>query len=122
MLITGNKFLVRKIQLIKGMNRSLTREVVILPNAPATITPTAMSRTLPRIMNVLNSSNIFFIIGFSFLLLVYVRAELASARFDIAAIPKLLLFDNFDAAQILTQNLGNHDGAVSTLILLYDGD
>ena len=32
-----------------------------------------------------------------------------------------LLGDDFDAAQVLTQDFRNHDGAVSTLVLLYDG-
>ena len=48
-------------QLINGMNRSFTRLVVILPNAVATITPTAISMTLPRMMNSLNSLINFFI-------------------------------------------------------------
>mgnify|MGYP003294102451 CR=1 FL=1 len=46
-------------QLMKGMNTSLTREVVILPKAVAMITPTAMSITLPRAINSLNSLIIF---------------------------------------------------------------
>ena len=50
-----------KIQPMNGMNTSLTRDVVILPNAPPTMTPTAMSSTLPRVMKSRNSFAIFFI-------------------------------------------------------------
>ena len=42
-------------QPISGMMISLTRLVLILPNAEAITTPMAMSMTLPREMNVLNS-------------------------------------------------------------------
>ena len=34
---------------------------------------------------------------------------------------KLLLRNNFDAAQVLAQDFGHHDGAVGTLVLLDDG-
>ena len=47
-----------------GMKMSLTRDVVILPNAPPMITPMAMSTTLPRMANALNSSKNFFIAEF----------------------------------------------------------
>ena len=43
-------------QLMNGMRMSFTREVVILPNAVAMMTPIAISRTLPRLMNALNSA------------------------------------------------------------------
>ena len=46
---------------MSGMMMSLTREVVILPNAPPMTTPTAMSMTLPRMAKALNSSKNFFI-------------------------------------------------------------
>ena len=45
---------------ISGMNTSFTREVVILPNAVPMITPTAISMTLPRMANSLNSAKNFF--------------------------------------------------------------
>ncbi|CDB43265.1 uncharacterized protein BN556_00769 [Firmicutes bacterium CAG:240] len=48
-------------QLMNGMNRSFTREVVIFPKAVATMTPTAISSTLPRMINSLNSDRNFFI-------------------------------------------------------------
>src|SRR5438309_10479867 len=41
-----------------GMMMSLTIEVTILPNAPPMMMPTAMSTTLPRIANSLNSLTI----------------------------------------------------------------
>src|SRR5437016_10055021 len=41
-----------------GMMMSLTIEVTILPNAPPMMIPTAMSTTLPRIANSLNSLTI----------------------------------------------------------------
>ena len=44
----------------KGMNTSLTSDEVILPKAPPTMTPTAISITLPREMNSRNSFAIFF--------------------------------------------------------------
>ena len=40
---------------MSGMMMSLTREVVILPKAAPMTTPMAMSRTLPRMANSLNS-------------------------------------------------------------------
>ena len=40
---------------MRGMNTSFTKEVVIFPKAPPRITPTAMSSTLPRMANSLNS-------------------------------------------------------------------
>ena len=43
------------IQPIGGMITSLTSELTILPNAPPMTIPTAMSITLPRIANALNS-------------------------------------------------------------------
>ena len=46
----------------RGIKTSLTSEEVILPNAPPTITPTAISITLPREMNSLNSLTIFFMV------------------------------------------------------------
>ena len=46
---------------ITGIIISLTSELVILPNAVAITTPTAISSTFPRIINVLNSSKNFFI-------------------------------------------------------------
>ena len=33
---------------------------------------------------------------------------------------ELLLFDDFDAAQVLAQCLGNNDGAIGSLVLLHD--
>src|SRR3954463_8592008 len=42
---------------IGGMITSSTRLLTIVPNAPPTITPTAMSMTLPRTANSLNSLN-----------------------------------------------------------------
>ena len=44
----------------RGMMTSLTREVVILPKAPPMTTPMAMSSTLPRRANSLNSLRNFF--------------------------------------------------------------
>ena len=44
-----------------GMIISFTSEVVILPNAPPMTTPMAISSTLPRMANALNSSINFFI-------------------------------------------------------------
>ena len=46
---------------MKGISMSLISEVVILPKLPAMITPMAMSSTLPRAMNSLNSLIKFFI-------------------------------------------------------------
>jgi hypothetical protein len=43
-----------------GMIMSLTREVMIFPNAPAMMTATARSSTLPRMMKALNSFNMIF--------------------------------------------------------------
>ena len=47
-------------QPMSGMNTSPTRLVVILPKAVAMMTPMAMSMTLPREMNSLNSAMNFF--------------------------------------------------------------
>ena len=44
-----------------GMIRSATIEDTIFPKAPPIMIPTAMSTTLPRMANCLNSCNIFFI-------------------------------------------------------------
>ena len=55
------------IQPMKGMNTSFTSEVVIFPKAVAMITPTAISRTLPFAIKVLNSSINFFNVFKSFL-------------------------------------------------------
>lgn len=41
---------------MSGMRMSETRELTILLKAPPTMTPTARSMTLPRLMKVLNSS------------------------------------------------------------------
>ena len=53
---------------ISGMITLLIRVLVMLPKAVAMITPTAMSSTLPRMMNSLNSFAIFFMGYLSFLL------------------------------------------------------
>ena len=45
---------------MRGMMMSFTREVVILPKAAPMTTPTAMSITLPRMANSLNSLKSFF--------------------------------------------------------------
>ena len=52
-----------------GIIRSLTKELMILLKAPPTITPTARSRTLPRLMKSRNSLRMgltFVIFFFSF--------------------------------------------------------
>ena len=41
-----------------GITTSPTNELTILPKAPPMITPTAISTTLPRMANFLNSPNI----------------------------------------------------------------
>ena len=47
-----------------GMMMSFTNEVTILPKAPPTITPTAMSITLPRMANSLNSFKNLLIVNY----------------------------------------------------------
>ena len=49
------------IQFISGVKMFLTSEFTIAVNAPPTIMPTAISKTLPRVINSLNSLKNFFI-------------------------------------------------------------
>src|SRR4051794_6329105 len=66
---------------IGGMMMSLTREVTTPPNAAPMITPTARSRTLPRIANSLNSLNTLLLLRIDqFLPLLFVVAETTGTK------------------------------------------